>query len=89
MTSINQNNIDSVFTKASINDEVHDLFPSIESMSSSINPPVIGTPPDPPMYMTIRVDRKRMTKKSRFLIFLNCSNVIFINKFSRVHFIRK
>jgi hypothetical protein len=65
MTSINQNNIDSVFTKASINDEVHDLFPSIESMSSSINPPVIGTPPDPPMYMTIRVDRKRMTKKKR------------------------
>uniref|UniRef100_A0AC34F3X2 LysM domain-containing protein n=1 Tax=Panagrolaimus sp. ES5 TaxID=591445 RepID=A0AC34F3X2_9BILA len=65
MTSINQNNIDSVFTKASINDESHDLFPSIDSMSTSINPPVIGTPPDPPMYMTIRVDRKRMTKKKR------------------------
>uniref|UniRef100_A0A914ZB54 LysM domain-containing protein n=1 Tax=Panagrolaimus superbus TaxID=310955 RepID=A0A914ZB54_9BILA len=64
MTSINQNSIDSVFTKASINDESHDLFPSIESMSTSINPPVIGTPPDPPYYMTIRVDRKRMTKKN-------------------------
>ena len=68
MTSINQNNIDSVFTKASAHDETSassDLFPPLDSMSSSNHTPIIGTPPDPPYYMTIRVDRKRMTKKSK------------------------
>jgi hypothetical protein len=64
ITSINQNNIDSVFSKATTNDEMQDLFQPIDTMTTSTTP-IIGTPPDPPYYMTIRVDRKRMTKKKR------------------------
>uniref|UniRef100_A0A7E4VDG3 Oxidation resistance protein 1 n=1 Tax=Panagrellus redivivus TaxID=6233 RepID=A0A7E4VDG3_PANRE len=58
-------NTDDVFAKACTSDEMAELFPSIQDMTTGQQPPVIGTPPDPPMYMTIRVDRKRMTKRKR------------------------
>uniref|UniRef100_A0AC34PZE5 Oxidation resistance protein 1 n=1 Tax=Panagrolaimus sp. JU765 TaxID=591449 RepID=A0AC34PZE5_9BILA len=61
-TSSMAQNMDQLFTNASTNDEFNELFKPIELIGQ--NQP-IGTPPEPPCYMTIRVDRRRMTKNKK------------------------
>lgn len=60
---------ESMFANAISAEDMPDLFKPVgEMMHEGSAGELIGTPPDPPYYMVVRVDKSKKNKKSRFYL---------------------